>query len=107
MWATMASEAGKVAIASTPDYAEQLLGSGSLSDDEGFRDAVPDAEDAQAIAYVDLDGDWMDRLLDLIGSEDDKDTKEAARNVAVLRGFGASAWTEGDTSHGLVRLSLK
>jgi hypothetical protein len=105
--ATMVSEDGKVAIASTPEYAEQLLGAGSLSDDEGFQDAVPHADDAQAIAYVDLDGDWKNRLLDLIEKEDDEDAKEAARNLAVLRGFGASAWTEGDTSHGLVRLSLK
>jgi hypothetical protein len=104
---TKTSKDGKVALASNEKYADQLLGSGSLADDEGFKDAVPNADDAQAIAYVDFDGDWGKAVLKLIRDEGDKDSAEAADNLAVLRGFGASVWADGDVTHGLVRLSLK
>ena len=43
----------------------------------------------------------------MAAEEDDAEATEVADNLAVLRAFGASAWSEGDTSHGLVRLSLK
>ncbi len=104
---TKTSKDGKVALASNEKYADQLLGSGSLSDDEGFKDAVPNAEDAQAIAYVDFDGDWGKAVLKLIREDGDKDSEEVADNLAVLQGFGASVWADGDVTHGLVRLSLK
>jgi Protein of unknown function (DUF3352) len=104
---TRTSEDGKVAIASTSDYADQLLGSGSLADDEGFEDAVPNAEDAQFIAYADFDGEWGDAVIDLVREDGDAESEELADNLAVVRAFGASAWTDGDVSHGLLRLSLK
>jgi hypothetical protein len=101
------SEDGKVALASNEAYADQLLGKGSLSDDPGFKDAVPHAADAQAIAYVDFDGKWGKAVLKTIREDDDKDSKEVADNLAVLRALGISAWTKDGVSHGLVRLSLK
>ena len=101
------SKDGKVALASTPAYAEQLLGDGALGDDEDFKDAVPHADDALALAYVSFDNEWIDALQDLAKDEDDPDAKEAAANLAALRAFGASAWTDGDTGHALVRLTLK
>ncbi len=105
--ATLTSKDGKVALASTPEYAEQLLGNGALGDDEDFKDAVPHADDALALAYVSFDNEWIDALQDLAKDEDDPDAKEAAANLAALRAFGASAWTDGDTGHALVRLTLK
>ncbi|MET0998572.1 MAG: DUF3352 domain-containing protein, partial [Marmoricola sp.] len=105
--ATLESADGKVALASTPAYAEKLLGDGSLGDDEDFKDAVPHADDAVAVAYASFDNDWTDALQDLAKDEDDPDAKEAAANLAALRAFGASAWTDGDTGHALVRLTLK
>ncbi len=100
------SKDGKVAIASNADYADQLLGSGSLSDADGFKDAVPNAGDAQAILYADFDGDWGKTVIDMIRKDGSDDSTKLARNLEVLRAFGASAWQDGDVSHGLIRLSL-
>ncbi len=105
--ATLESKDGKVALATTPAYAEQLLGDGSLGDEKDFADAVPHAEDALAIGYVSFDSDWSRALQDLAKEEDDPDAEEVAANLAALRAFGASAWAEGDTGHALVRLTLK
>jgi len=104
---TKKTEGGKVALASTPEYADQLLGTGKLSDDEGFKDAVPNAAEAQAVAYVDFDGQWGQAILKTIRDEGGKDADEVADNLEVLRALGISAWTDGEVSHGLVRLSLK
>ena len=92
---------------STPAYAEQLLGSGSLGDDDDFKDAVPHADDSLALAYVSFDNDWTDALQDLAKDEDDPEPRRSPTNLAALRAFGASAWTDGDTGHALVRLTLK
>ena len=104
---TKATKDGKVAIASNEAYADQLLGEGSLSDEEAFKDTVPNADDAQAILYADFDGDWGQAVIDEIRKDDSEDSTEVARNLDALRAFGASAWTEDDVTHGLVRLSLK
>ena len=104
---TKTSKDGKVAIASNEAYAEQLLGSGSLADDEGFQDAVPNADDAQMVGYADFGGDWGKAVIQMIRDEDDKESQEVADNLEVLRALGISAWTEDEVSHGLVRLSLK
>ena len=104
---TKQSGDGKVVLASNEDYADQLLGSGKLADDEGFQDAVPNADDAQMIAYVDFDGDWGKAVLDLVRDGGDKDAEEVADNLEALKAFGASVWTDGDTTHGLVRVALK
>jgi hypothetical protein len=104
---TKATKDGKVAIASTKAYADQLLGSGGLADDEGFKDAVPHADKAQAIFYADFDGAWGKALLDMARKDGSKESTEVADNLAVLRAFGVSAWTDGEVTHGLVRLSLK
>jgi len=101
------SEDGKVVLASNEQYADQLLGTGKLSDDEGFKDAVPHADDAQVVGYVDCDGEWGKAIRKTIRDEGGADDKEVADNLAVLRALGISAWTEGDVSHGLVRVSLK
>ena len=105
--ATLESKDGKVALATTPAYAGQLLAGGSLGDDDTFKDAVPHADDSLALAYVSFDNDWTDALQDLAKDQADPDAKEAAANLAALRAVGASAWTDGDTGHGLVRLTLK
>ncbi len=105
--AILDSRDGKVVVASTQDYAKQLLTGGSLGEDEGFRAAVPHADQAQAVAYVDLDGAWMDRITAYLRDQDDKDAREVAANLAVLQAFGASSWAEGEVAHGLLRLSLK
>jgi hypothetical protein len=104
---TKSSKDGKVAIASNSDYADQLLGTGSLSEDAGFKDAVPHAKDSQVILYADADGEWGKALLKTIREQGSDDDQEFADNLAVVRALGMSAWTEDGISHGLVRLSLK
>lgn len=105
--AVLESRDGKVAVASTREYADQLLTGGSLGDDEGFRGVVPHADEAQAVAYVDLDGAWTDRITAYLRKQDDKDAREIADDLAALEALGASSWTDGDVAHGLVRLALK
>jgi hypothetical protein len=105
--ATLSSKDGKVAIATTSGYADDLLADGSLGDAEGYQDVVSHADDAQAVLYVSFENKWVDALRDLAGKEDDKDLDEVADNLAVLRALGASFWRDGDTGHGLVRIALK
>jgi hypothetical protein len=107
MQITKKSEDGKVVLATNEKYADQLLGSGDLADDDGFKDAVPHAEDAQMIAYVDFDGSWGRAILKAVREDGGSDSREVADNLAALRALGISAWTEGDVSHGLLRISLK
>jgi hypothetical protein len=105
--ATVASEDGKVAAASTSGYAQDLLADGSLADAESYQDVVSHADDAQAVAYVSFENQWLEALRDLAADERDKEFDEVVENLAVLRAVGASAWSEGDTSHGQIRVALK
>jgi hypothetical protein len=103
--ATLAARDGKVAISSSDAYAADLLADGSLADTRAYQDVITHAGEAQAILYVSLQNKWVD-VLDGAGGND-KEAEEVAKNLAVLRSFGISAWSEGSTGHGLVRLSLK
>ena len=79
------SDGDLVAIGPDADYREQLLEDGGLGDTDVFRDAVPDADDADAILFVDFDaGDWLDQLADA--------DEEVAENLAPLAALGMSAW---------------
>ena len=96
----------KVAIATSSDYAEQLLKSGGLGSDDGFRDAVPDADRAAGILYVDFDSEWTDLVSDLVTSEEgDSDGKEFRENVEPLRTLGFSTWADGGTFHALLKVT--
>lgn len=105
--ATLAAQDGKVAIASSDGYADDLLANGSLGDSEDYQDVITHADDAQAVLYVSFQNRWMEAMSDLVADGNDKEAHEAAANLAVLRSFGISAWSEGTTGHGLIRLSLK
>ena len=103
----VSSKDGKVAIATTSDYGDQLLADGSLGESKNFTDVVENADDAQAVLYVSLENDWMDVVQKMAAQEGDAEAKEVADNLAVLRAFGASAWTKGDTGYAHVKLALK
>ena len=105
--ATVSSGDGKVAVATNEEYAESLLSDGDLSDSEAFKDVVSHPDDAQALAYVSLQNEWMDALREVAADENDKELDEIVDNIAALRAIGASAWSEGDTGHGLIRVALK
>jgi hypothetical protein len=105
--ATLASSDGKVAVSTQPGYADDLLASGSLADAKDFKDVVSHADDAQFVFYLSLQNKWADALSDLAAEEKDEDVDEVIANVRALRAMGISAWSEGDTSRGLIRISVK
>jgi len=96
----------RVAIATSEDYARDLLKSGSLGSQDGYRNAVPNADDAAAILYVDFDSKWRRSLVDMVSSEDGASSgDELDGNLAPLRSLGVSSWQDGDVSHALVKVA--
>ncbi len=88
-----------VAIGPNDDYLGEILGDGGLGQSEAFRNVVREAERAGAIVFVNFDagGDWLSAL-----AEGDPDARE---NLEPLEGLGISSWQDGDTGHGMVRLT--
>lgn len=96
----------KVAIATTTDYAEELLKSGKLGSDDGFRDAVPNADDAAGILFLDFDSAWRDTIADMVASDEgDAAGAEFADNTKPLRTVGLSSWEDGDVTHALLKIT--
>ena len=92
------AEGDVVAISPSKAYRGALLDDGGLGDTVAFADAVPQADDASMLAFVDFDsGGWLDQV--------------AASDPAVgddlepLRSLGMSAWADGDTTHVVFRLT--
>lgn len=88
-----------VAVGPNDDYLAEIIQDGSLGDSETFRDVVREADQAGAILFVNFDaGDaWLDAL-----AEGDQ---EARDNLEPLKALGISTWQDGDTGHGLIRLT--
>ena len=105
--ATFDTTDGKAALATTPDYAEQLLAKGSLADDETFKDVVPHADDSPFLFYLSLDNDWSKAVADAARSTGDKDEREFASDLEALEAVGLSAWNDGSTGHLLARVTVK
>jgi hypothetical protein len=96
----------KVAIATSEDYARDLLKSGSLGSEDAYRDAVPKADDAAGIFYVDFDSAWRKAVVDAVSQEEGRSSgDELDANLAPLRSLGVSSWQDGDVSHALVKLA--
>jgi len=96
------SSTDRVVLATSQDYASELLGAGSLGSKDGFRSAVPDADRATGVLYVDFDSTWRDALIHLA---DGADRDEADANTAPLRSLGLSTWQDGKVSHALLKLA--
>ncbi len=105
--ATVSSSDGKVAIATSPGYADALRDDGSLGESQSFKDVVSHADEAQGVMYVSLQNGWIEALNDLAADEKDPELVEALDNLGALQAMGASTWNEGDIGHGLLRLSMK
>jgi hypothetical protein len=93
------SEGDVVAIGPNDDYLAEILGDGGLGQTEAFQNVVREAERAGVIVFVNFDagGDWLSAL-----AEGDPDARE---NLEPLEGLGISGWQDGDTGHGMVRLT--
>ncbi|HET6165371.1 MAG TPA: DUF3352 domain-containing protein [Marmoricola sp.] len=100
------SSGDKVAIATSKDYADDLLKSGSLGSKGAFRDAVPNADDASSIMYVDFDSAWRDALVDAVAAEEGaRSGDELKSNLEPLKSLGLTSWQDGDVSHGLLKIA--
>lgn len=88
-----------VAVGPNAAYRRAVLEDGSLGSSDAFTRVVPHASDAGVVLFVDFDAgnDWLARL----ASGD----PEVADNLAPLQALGMSAWQDGDTGHGLLRLT--
>lgn len=98
-----------VVLSPSQDYADTLLGSGGLGGTEEFRDAVPEADRAAAILYVDFDSEWRTALLDLLLDQgvSESDVDAADENTEPLKSLGISTWIDGDASHVLLKLATR
>lgn len=87
-----------VAIGPNADYRGRLIEDGGLGDTAAYQDVIADT-DAAAVLFVNFDADahWLDSVAG--------DDPELADNVEPLSAFGATAWRDGDVSHGLLRLT--
>ena len=92
-----AEDGDVIAIGQNQEYVDQLAQGGDLGDSDAFQDAVPDADDASAVAFVDFDAadGW---LAELVGESE----KE---NVEPLSAFGMSSTVDGDVARVVIRLT--
>lgn len=105
--ATMASGNGKVALASSRAYADELLKQGSLGSSRTFTDAVPHPQ-SPFVLYLSLQGNgWGPALADEARRSGGKDGAEVASDLQALRALGFSVWNADGDSHGLLRVTVK
>lgn len=76
-----------VVIGSDPAYADTLAAGGDLGSDAGFQAALPDVEEAEFAAYVDVD-----RAAALLPA----DTGSAKANLEVVDAFGMTVTSDDD-----------
>jgi hypothetical protein len=99
------SSGDRVALATSKEYADEILGAGRLGSQDNFRNAVPDADRTTGVLYLNFDSKWRDSLISLATEEEAGSAAEADANTAPLRSLGISAWQDGEVSHALVKLS--
>jgi len=89
---------GHAVIALQDDYRSKLEAGGSLGDSDIYQDVV-EGDDAQSVLFVNFnaDDDWLTRLAE--------DEPKASENLDPLAAFGMSQWIDGETMHGLVKLT--
>ena len=93
------TEGDFVAIGPSNRYREQVLAGGDLGGSDLFSSVVPDAGDASAVFFVNLNA--FDDLIDQAASGD----TEIVDNVKPLAAIGASSTTDGDVTHGQITIT--
>jgi hypothetical protein len=86
-------------------YGDELLKDGRLGSVSGFRDAVPEADKAGAILYVDFDSPWRDAVARELTKEGGSSAADFDANTKPLHSLGLSSWSDGDTVHGLLKIT--
>ena len=93
---------GVVAFGLNQDYVTNLVEGGALGNDVTFQNAVPDADEASGVLYVNFDagGGWAERLAEsMAGMGDefsDKPARSPGENVAPLDALGLSSWVDSE-----------
>ncbi|WP_435201399.1 DUF3352 domain-containing protein [Janibacter sp. GS2] len=88
-----------VVVASSDTYADTVGSQGGLGDSDAFEDAVPDADDASTIGYVDVT-----KAIEAFGEELDD---EERKNLEPLSAVGFSVAGEDDHADFRLRLTTK
>lgn len=89
-------EGDTTVVASDATYADKVAAKGGLGDSDAFKDAVPDAEGASGVLYVDVA-----KAVDAFGEEM---TDEERENIEPLSAVGMTV--SGEDDHADVRLRL-
>ncbi len=95
---------GMVVVGLQRSYVDQLLQQGALGSTTTFQDAVPHADQAGSVFYVNFDAGngWAEKLGDLASDND----PQVRANLAPLQALGISGWQDADgVQHALLRLT--
>lgn len=90
---------GDPVVATTDGYARELASGGGLGDQRSFRDAVPDAKDARAVAWFDIAG--------LLKAHQKEMGAETRKNLEPFSAVGFSTRGEGKTAEFTLRLTTR
>jgi hypothetical protein len=84
------------------DYLDQLSDDGNLGSSNTYKNVVPDSDKASSVFYLNVDAgdDWLVNVLKDLDAPDD-----VINNVEPFTALGISGWVDGDTTHGLVKLT--
>lgn len=91
---------GAVALGLDKAYAAEVAKFGELGSSDAFTSVVPNGDSSNSVFYVNVDA--LDRAVKALAGGDE----EVVANLAPLRAFGISGWSEGKDSHALVKLSV-
>ena len=99
---------GAVALGFDQEYVERLAGRGDLGSDASFKAAVPEADRAAGVVYVNFDtGDaWVERLVeDFSQLAEGRSDPKVRENLEALEALGISTWVDDGVQRGLFRLT--
>ena len=91
-----------VSFGPNQDYLDQLSEDGDLGSLDTYKDVVPESDKANSVFYLNVDAgdDWLVNVLKDLDAPDD-----VIENVEPFTALGVSSWFEGNTTHGVVKLT--
>lgn len=94
-----------VVAASNPKYAAALADTGPLSDTVAFSQAVPDADEAHGVLFVNFDA-FEDTVLGMLPPVPGGGPAEVVENVTKIRALGVSGTIHDGYSDGAMRITV-